>query len=148
MWKCHSEYCHFTSISQTLAYALSIAIIWFSVLSSLWQNCFRTICLVMCPLLHLSYFADDAAPTWQQSCTILSPFGIQSITIPQIFVCSANSFKVLCLSYPQTVPLCYWINRHRMTTMNVKSWPSSTYEYMFLPWNCSIWASTITQCFM
>jgi len=30
---------------------------------------------------------------------------VQSITNPESFVCSANSFTVQCLSYPHTVPL-------------------------------------------
>jgi len=43
---------------------------------------------------------------------------IHSITNPEIFVCSANSFTVQCLSYPHTVPL--WPMTHlNKQTQNV-----------------------------
>jgi len=83
-------------------------------------------------LLHLIYFADDVAATWQQSCTFLSSV----IT----FRVSQTQKALYAQLIPSQFSACLihilfhyghwhiWINRHRMSTMmHVQSWPTSTY---------------------
>ena len=77
---------------------------------------------------------------------------IHSITNPETFVGSANSFTVQCLSIHILFHYGYWhiwVKRQRMPTMmHVKSWPTSIHECMFPPRKCLKWDGTITQCFM